>query len=178
MLPFPVGTLPCDQSHDAFNFTYPHCEQTDACEGITFPQLCLQVVMNIFPSQINYCLQIKLREGNIYWPQGKVKFSQASVILSTISLMPTRSLLILVGYSVTCYSVVSTHHTGMLSCFTCVCVFTGWEVVPYPPLGQDPPRRNMGRDRKWHHTPRKNMGSDRKWQHTLPGNHKSGRYAS
>ena len=42
--------------------------------------------------------------------------SQASVILSTISLMPTRSLFILVGNSVTCYSAVGTHHTGILSC--------------------------------------------------------------
>ena len=36
-----------------------------------------------------------------YRPQGKVMFSQVSVILSTIGLMDTRSLLILVGYSVT-----------------------------------------------------------------------------
>ena len=36
-----------------------------------------------------------------YRPQGKIMFSQASVILSTISLMTTRPLLILVGYSVT-----------------------------------------------------------------------------
>ena len=42
-------------------------------------------------------------------------FSQASVILSTIGLMNTRSLLILVGYSVT-YGAVDTHPTGMLSC--------------------------------------------------------------
>ena len=48
-----------------------------------------------------------------YQPQGKVMFSQASVILSTIGLMDTRSLLILVGYS------VGTHPTGMLSCFYC-----------------------------------------------------------
>ena len=46
-----------------------------------------------------------------YQPQGKVMFSQASVILSTIGLMDTRSLLILVGYS------VGTHPTGMLSCY-------------------------------------------------------------
>ena len=44
--------------------------------------------------------------------------SQASVILSTISLMPTRSLFILVGNSVTCYSAVGTHHTGILSFFS------------------------------------------------------------
>ena len=42
-------------------------------------------------------------------------FSQASVILSTIGFMPTRSLLILVGYSVTCSGAVSKHPTGMLS---------------------------------------------------------------
>ena len=52
-----------------------------------------------------------------YRPQGKVLFSQASVILSTIGLMPTWSLLILVGYSVTCYGAVGTHPTGMLSCY-------------------------------------------------------------
>ena len=44
-------------------------------------------------------------------------FSRASVILSTIGLMPTRSLLILVGYLVTCYSAVGTQPTGMLACF-------------------------------------------------------------
>ena len=44
-------------------------------------------------------------------------FSQASVILFTISLMDTRSLVILVGYSVTpCYGAVVMHATGMLSC--------------------------------------------------------------
>ena len=43
-------------------------------------------------------------------------FSQASVILSTIGLMPTRSLLMLVGYSVTCYGAVGKHPTGMFSC--------------------------------------------------------------
>ena len=42
--------------------------------------------------------------------------SQASVILSTINLMPTRSLFILVGNSVTCYSAVGTHHTEILCC--------------------------------------------------------------
>ena len=51
-----------------------------------------------------------------YRPQGKVMFSQVSVILSTIGLMPTQSLLILVGYSVTCYGAVGTHPTGMFSC--------------------------------------------------------------
>ena len=51
-----------------------------------------------------------------YRPQRKVMFSQASVILSTIGLMSTRSLLILVGYSVACYGAVGTHPTGMLSC--------------------------------------------------------------
>ena len=55
---------------------------------------------------------------HIYWitsfyyrPQGKVMFSQASVILSTIGLMATRSLLILV----TLRSVAS--YIGILSCF-------------------------------------------------------------
>ena len=52
-----------------------------------------------------------------YRPQGKAIFSQASVILSTIGLMPTWSLLILVGYSVTCCGAVFTHPTGMLSCW-------------------------------------------------------------
>ena len=54
-----------------------------------------------------------------YRPQGKVMFSQVSVILFTIGLMATQSLLILVDYSVTahpCYSGVSTHPTGTLSC--------------------------------------------------------------
>ena len=37
------------------------------------------------------------------------KGTQASAILSTIRLMPTRSLLILVGYSVICYSAAGTH---------------------------------------------------------------------
>ena len=37
----------------------------------------------------------------VYRPQGKIMFSQASVILFTIGLVPTRSLLFLVGYSVT-----------------------------------------------------------------------------
>ena len=46
-------------------------------------------------------------------------FSQGSVILSTIGLMPTQPLLILVCYSVTCYSAVAVHPTGMLSCFHC-----------------------------------------------------------
>ena len=47
-------------------------------------------------------------------------FSQAPVILFTISLMAARSLLILVAYLVTahlCYLAVSTHPTGMLSCY-------------------------------------------------------------
>ena len=45
-------------------------------------------------------------------------FPHASVILFTIGLMDTRSLLILVGYSVTpCYGAVGTHTTEMLSCF-------------------------------------------------------------
>ena len=47
-------------------------------------------------------------------------FSQAPVILFTISLMAARSLLILVAYLVTahlCNLAVSTHPTGMLSCY-------------------------------------------------------------
>ena len=55
-----------------------------------------------------------------YRPQGKVMFSQVSVILSTIGLMPTQSLLILVGYSVTCCDVGGRHPTGMLSCSICI----------------------------------------------------------
>ena len=43
-------------------------------------------------------------------------FSRASVILSTIGLMPTGNLLILVGYSGTWYGVVGAHPTGMLTC--------------------------------------------------------------
>ena len=38
-----------------------------------------------------------------------------SVILSTIGLVPSRSLIIPVDYSVTCYSAVGTHPTGMFS---------------------------------------------------------------
>ena len=56
-----------------------------------------------------------------YRPQGKVMYSQASVILFTIGHIVTRSLLILVGYSVTahpCCGVAGTHSTGMLSCLT------------------------------------------------------------
>ena len=49
-------------------------------------------------------------------------FSQASIILSTIRLMPNRSLLILVGHSITCYGAVGTHPTGMLSCLLYVYV--------------------------------------------------------
>ena len=71
--------------------------------------------------------------GGFYRPQGKVMFSQASVILSTIGLMPTRSLLILVGYSVNCYSVVSVRKGK---------VFTSMfqEFCPgvYTPLGRHP----------------------------------------
>ena len=58
-------------------------------------------------------------DSHYYRPQGKVMFSQASVILFTIGLMATWSLLILVGYSVTAhpfYGAVGTHPTGMLSC--------------------------------------------------------------
>ena len=54
-----------------------------------------------------------LVETIYYRPHGKVMFSQASIILSTIGLMPARSLLILVGYLVTA---VGTHPTGMLTC--------------------------------------------------------------
>ena len=46
-----------------------------------------------------------------YQPQGKIMFSQASVILTTISVMATGSLLNLVT--------VDTHPTGMLSCYLC-----------------------------------------------------------
>ena len=49
-------------------------------------------------------------------------FSQASVILSTIGLMLTGSLLILVGYSVTCHGAVGMHPTGMLSCLQDLCL--------------------------------------------------------
>ena len=52
-------------------------------------------------------------------------FSHASVILFTIGLMDTQSLLILVGYSVTpSYSAVSTHPTGMFSCFYIILMLT------------------------------------------------------
>ena len=64
------------------------------------------------------------RECN-YRPQGKVMFSQTSVSLSTIGLMPTQSLLILVGYSVTCYGAVGTHPTRMLTC----CLFISRELL-------------------------------------------------
>ena len=43
----PGGILPCDLSHDTFDVTYPtSCEQTDACENITFSQLRLRAVIN------------------------------------------------------------------------------------------------------------------------------------
>ena len=67
-------------------------------------------------------------------------FSQASVILSTIGLMPTGSLLILVGYSVTCHGAVGMHPTGTLSCLQDFCFnpvnygeFIGnlWDACPY-----------------------------------------------
>ena len=51
-----------------------------------------------------------------YQSQGKLMFSQASVILSTIGLVPTWPLLILFGYLVTCYGAVGTCPNGMLSC--------------------------------------------------------------
>ena len=40
------GTLPCDLCYDAFDVKYPlyPCEQTDACENITFSQTCLRAV--------------------------------------------------------------------------------------------------------------------------------------
>ena len=45
----------------------------------------------------NVCLSMALHfDLSYYRPQGKVMFSQVSVILSTIGLMPTRSLLVLV----------------------------------------------------------------------------------
>ena len=52
-----------------------------------------------------------------YRPQGKVMFSQASVILSTIGLMPTLSLPILVGYSV---NVTAWSVRILLECFLLV----------------------------------------------------------
>ena len=50
------------------------------------------------------------------------KGTQASAILSTIGLMPTRSLLILVGYSVICYSAAGTH-PFFLSFFFCATIY-------------------------------------------------------
>ena len=72
-------------------------------------------------------------------------FSQASVILSTISLVCTQSLLILVGYWVTCCDAVGARPTRMLSCFTGVCLSMGggglpdrdlpWTETPLDPTG-------------------------------------------
>ena len=41
------GVLPCDLSHDACNVPvpFPLNRMTDACENITFPQLCLWAVI-------------------------------------------------------------------------------------------------------------------------------------
>ena len=71
-------------------------------------------VDGMHPTGMHSCF--KKQPVNVYRPQGKVMFLQASVILSTIGLMLTWSLLILVGYSVTCYGAVGTHSAGMLSC--------------------------------------------------------------
>ena len=44
-------TLPCGLSHDACDVLTPPqpCEQTDACENITFPQLRLWTVIIFIP---------------------------------------------------------------------------------------------------------------------------------
>ena len=70
-----------------------------------------------------------------YRPPRNVMFSQVSVILSTIGLMPTQSLLILTGYSVTCYGAVvwcgryATYWNAFLSqvCIHDVTVMIQWD---------------------------------------------------
>ena len=106
---------------------------------------------------------------HFYRPQGKVMFSHAFVILSTSGHMPTQSLLILVGHSVTCYGVVGMHPTGMLSCYClqwscgkvmflhlCVILFTvgeGGHCQEDPPDKEPPDRDPFGHKSPWTETP-------------------------
>ena len=89
-----------------------------------------------------------------YRPQGKVMFSHVSVILSTIGPMPTRLLLILVGYSVTLTPPPARQGSVriLLECFlasfflkilwkTLVCSFF----------------RNLAREKSWHTAGRKSF---------------------
>ena len=73
-----------------------------------------------------------------YRPQGKVMFSHAFVILSTIGLMDIWSLLILVGFLATpSYNAVSTHPIGILSyCFFLFFVLEKWpKFLPFSYCG-------------------------------------------
>ena len=78
--------------------------QLESTPAIYWSHVCVCVLLLAVLSSEMYVFSPVAETGPCYRPQGKVMFSQASVILSTIGLMPTGSLLILVGFSVTCYS--------------------------------------------------------------------------